>query len=69
MRLNGSDYIEYVIKERFKRDYLLRDLPDDGIDQEGNAKDLTVINVKFKTQNDGVLIHVVGQKGYSTLKV
>lgn len=69
LRLNGSDYIEVVIKERYKREYLLRELPDDGMENEGNAEDSTVINVKFKTQSDGVLIHIVGQKGYSTLKV
>ncbi|KAA8594145.1 hypothetical protein FQN60_004979 [Etheostoma spectabile] len=28
LRFNGDDYIEYVIKERFKRDYLLKNLLD-----------------------------------------
>lgn len=67
MRFNGNDYIEYVIKERFKRDYLLKDLLDD--EKEGNTRDPTVINIKFKTQSNGVLIFVVGQTGYTMLMV
>lgn len=67
MRFNGNDYIEYVIKERFKRDYLLKDLLDD--EKEGNTGGRTVINIKFKTQDNGVLIFVVGQTGYTMLKV
>lgn len=67
LRFNGNDYIEYVIKERFKRDYLLKDLLDD--EKEGNTRDPTVINIKFKTKDNGVLLFVVGQTGYTMLKV
>ncbi|XP_031719293.1 protocadherin Fat 4 [Anarrhichthys ocellatus] len=56
LRFDGNDYIEYVIKERFKRDYLLKDLLDD--EKEGNARDQNGINIKFKTQDNGVLIFV-----------
>lgn len=59
MQFNGNDYIEYVVKERFKRDYLLKDLLDDG--KEENTGDQTVINIKFKTRDDGILMFVVGQ--------
>lgn len=67
LRFNGNDYIEYVIKERFKRDYLLKDLLDDGKGE--NTRDQRVINIKFKTQDNGVLMFVVGQTGYTILKV
>ncbi|XP_051253136.1 protocadherin Fat 4 isoform X2 [Dicentrarchus labrax] len=66
LRFNGNDYIEYVIKERFKRDYLLKDLLDD--EKKGNTRDQTV-NIKFKTQDNGVLMSVVGQTGYVMLKI
>ncbi|KAK9521112.1 hypothetical protein VZT92_020948 [Zoarces viviparus] len=67
LRFDGNDYIEYVIKERFKRDYLLKDLLDD--EKEGNARDQSGINIRFKTQDNGVLIFVVGQTGYTMLKI
>lgn len=67
LRFNGNDYIEYVIKERFKRDYLLQDLLDD--EKKGNTRDQKVIDIKFKTQDNGVLLFVVGETGYTMLKV
>lgn len=67
MRFNGNDYIEYVIKESFKRDYLLKDLLDD--EKEENNKDQTMINIKFKTKDNGVLMFLTGQTGYFVLKV
>ncbi|XP_047449254.1 protocadherin Fat 4 [Mugil cephalus] len=67
LRFNGSDYIEYVIKESFKRDYLLKNLVKD--EKEADNKDQTVINVKFKTKDDGVLVFVLGQTGYIMLKI
>ncbi|XP_059186388.1 protocadherin Fat 4-like [Centropristis striata] len=64
LRFNGNDYIEYVIKERFKRDYLLEDLLDDekGVDPR-------VINIKFKTQDNGVLLFVARQTEYNMLTI
>ncbi|XP_031153242.2 protocadherin Fat 4 [Sander lucioperca] len=67
LRFNGNDYIEYVIKERFKRDYLLQDLLDD--EKKGNTRDQKVIDIKFKTQDNGVLLFVVGETGYTMLKI
>lgn len=67
LRFDGNDYIEYVIKEQFKRDYLLKDLLDD--EKKGNAKSQTAINIKFKTQDNGVLMFVVGQTGSTLLMV
>ncbi|XP_024861742.1 protocadherin Fat 4 isoform X2 [Kryptolebias marmoratus] len=61
LKFNESDYIEYVIKERFKRDYLLKKLVD-------NEKE-TVITIKFKTKDDGVLLSVLGQTEYILLMI
>lgn len=67
MRFDGNDYIEYVIKERFKRDYLLKDFLND--EKEENTRDQSGIKIKFKTQFNGVLIFVVGETGYTILEV
>ncbi|CAJ1065064.1 protocadherin Fat 4 isoform X1 [Xyrichtys novacula] len=67
LHFNGNEYIEYVIKERFKRDYLLKDLLDDK--KGGNMEEQSLINITFKTQDDGVLISVKGQTGYTELKI
>ncbi|KAF3693195.1 Protocadherin Fat 4 [Channa argus] len=66
-RFNDNDYIEYVIKERLRRDHLLKHLLNDG--KEGNNRDQTVINIKFKTKEDGVLMFVLRQAGYFLLKM
>lgn len=67
LRFNGNDYIEYVVKEQFKRDNLLKDLLDD--EKEENTGDQTMINIKFKTKDSGVLMFVVGQREYTMLLV
>lgn len=67
MQFKGKDYIEYVIKEQFKRDYILKDLLNGR--EEENSGDQTEINIKFKTQENGVLMFVAGQTGYSVLRV
>lgn len=67
MRFNGNEYIEYFVKERFRRDYQLKDLLDNN--KEGNTRDQAVINIKFKTKDGGVLIFVVTHIGYFMLKV
>nr|XP_008274874.1 PREDICTED: protocadherin Fat 4-like [Stegastes partitus] len=67
LRFNGSDYIEYVIKERFKRDYLIKHVV--GVKKEAHIRDQTVINIKFKTKEDGVLMFILGQMGYIMLKI
>ena len=59
--------MEYVIKEKFKRDVLLHQLLDDK--KEGNDQNQTGIHIKFKTRNNGVLMSVLGQTGYIVLKV
>ncbi|XP_034556396.1 protocadherin Fat 4-like [Notolabrus celidotus] len=65
LHFNGNEYIEYVVKERFKRDHMIKDLLDDKND--GHTKE--DITIKFKAQDDGVLISVAGRKGYSVLKI
>ncbi|XP_061576557.1 protocadherin Fat 4 [Cololabis saira] len=67
LQFNGSEYIEYVIKERFRRDHLLKDSVDD--DTQGNTRNQTVINIKFKTTDDGVLFFVFGQTGHINLVI
>lgn len=67
LRFNEIDYIEYVIKERFKRDYLLKHLVDK--EKESNIGDQTVFNIKFKTKEGGVLLSVLGQANYIILMV
>ncbi|XP_034723569.1 protocadherin Fat 4 [Etheostoma cragini] len=66
LQFTGNDYIEYVIKERFKRDYLLENLVDG---EKKGERDQTVINIKFKTQDNGLLLFVVGETGYTMLKI
>lgn len=67
MQFSKRDYVEYVIKERFKRDYLLKGLVDG---RKANSTNQTGINIKFKTQqDDGVLFLVLGQKAAITLMV
>lgn len=65
LAFNGNDNIEYVIRERFKRDYFLKALLDDN----GDESKQTVINIKFKTKGNGALLFVTGQTGYIMLKV
>lgn len=65
LQFNGNEYIEYVIKERFKRDYLIKHLVDD----EKGVTNKDLINIKFKTQDDGVLMFIIGQTGYIMLQV
>lgn len=67
LRFNENDYIEYVIKERFKRDYWLKNLVDG--DKESDTGDQTVINTKLKTKQDGVLLSVLGQTKHIILMV
>lgn len=66
LKFNGSDYIDYVIKEKFKRDYLMKEILDEKL---GSNRDQKAINIKFKTKHDGVLMFIRGQRAYIMLKV
>lgn len=66
LKFNGSDYIDYVIKEKFKRDYLMKEILDENL---GLNRDQQMINIKFKTKHDGVLMFIRGQRTYIMLKV
>lgn len=46
---------------------MLKDWLDE--EKEGNTRDQTVINIKFKTKDNGVLMLVIGQTGHVMLKV
>lgn len=67
LKFDERDYIEYVVKESFKRNYLLKKLVDK--EKENNVRDQTVINIKFKTKDEGVLLSVLGQTEYIILMV
>ena len=69
LHFSGKDYIECVFKERYKRDMLLKDLKYDGLHDEGTNKYSTLIEIKFKTRNNGVLMSVIGNSGYTMLMV
>ena len=66
---SGKDYIECVFKESYKRDIILKDLKYDGLHDEVTNKYSTLIDVKFKTRNNGVLMSVLGINGYTMLTV
>ncbi|XP_059931331.1 protocadherin Fat 4-like [Gadus macrocephalus] len=67
LHFSGKDYIECVFKERYKRDILLKDLKYDGLHDEVTNKYSTLIEIKFKTRNNGVLMSVIGNNGYTML--
>ncbi|CAL8352694.1 unnamed protein product [Lota lota] len=67
VHFSGKDYIECVFKERYKRDILLKDLKYDGLHDEVKNKYSTLIEIKFKTRNNGVLMSVIGNNGYTML--
>ncbi|KAM9733774.1 protocadherin Fat 4 [Menidia menidia] len=64
VRFNGNDYIEYVTKEGFKRDYLMKNLMDNE-----SVQHQVVMSIRFKTKNDGVLLFVLGLTGFFTVMV
>nr|XP_043888221.1 protocadherin Fat 4 [Solea senegalensis] len=67
LRFSGNDYVEYVIKERFRRDFLLKESLSDK--NEGSDKDQTVMSIKFRTKDSGVLLFVIGQTGFIVLTI
>ncbi|XP_030007933.1 protocadherin Fat 4 [Sphaeramia orbicularis] len=67
LQFQGNEYIEYIIKERFKRDYLIKYNLDER--KEVSTEALPVINIKFKTKENGVLVFVLGQTGFIVLKI
>ncbi|KAM3615537.1 uncharacterized protein V6R79_003654 [Siganus canaliculatus] len=67
LRLSGNDYIQYVIKEKHRRDYLLNNLL--GESKEAENRHQTEINIKFKSLKNGVLIFVSRKTGYSLLMI
>ena len=69
LHFSGKDYIECVFKERYKREILLKDLKYDGLRDEVTNKYSTLIEIKFKTRNNGVLMSVLGNNGYTILMV
>lgn len=67
LHFSGDEYMEYIVKERARRDFLLKELLDG---KKGNSsREKTGISIKFKTQNNGALISVTGHGEYHLLKV
>uniref|UniRef100_A0A8C6WMM5 EGF-like domain-containing protein n=1 Tax=Neogobius melanostomus TaxID=47308 RepID=A0A8C6WMM5_9GOBI len=63
---SGSDSIEFLIKEQFRRDYLLKvNLKS----EEEVAEDFKSISIRFKTKENGVLVIIFGQTGFNRLQV
>ncbi|XP_029027227.1 protocadherin Fat 4 [Betta splendens] len=67
LRFTSNEYVEYFVKERFRRDFQLKNLLDN--EKEENTGDQALINIKFKTKDGGVLISVLTQIGYLLLDV
>lgn len=67
LHFTGYEYIEFITNERARRDYLLKYLVDG--EKENSYGEKTGISIKFKTQNNGALLSVVGQTEYHLLKV
>lgn len=70
LRLGSSGYIEYVVRESYRREQQLRDLLDEDRGQTESSRDLSEIEVKVKTvERDAVLLFVLGRKGHFELRV
>lgn len=67
LHFSGDEYIEYIMKERARRDFLLKDLLDGK--KENRYGEQIGISIKFKTQNNGALVSVAGHTEYLLLKV
>lgn len=67
LRFNGDEYVEYFVKERFRRDHQLKNLLGD--ENEEKTEEQTLINIKFKTKDGGVLVFVLTQTGHFVLDV
>ncbi|XP_035240204.1 protocadherin Fat 4 [Anguilla anguilla] len=70
LRLNGQAYIEYVVKESYRRDQRLKDwVSGDGGKAEGTVGG-SGVEVKLRTaERDGALLFISGRKGRVTLRV
>ncbi|KAG9348483.1 hypothetical protein JZ751_002218, partial [Albula glossodonta] len=70
LRLNGQAYIEYEIKESYRREQQLRDLADgDSGEADGTGRSLGV-EVKLRTaEKDGALLFISGGNGHAALRV
>ncbi|XP_029485746.2 protocadherin Fat 4 [Oncorhynchus nerka] len=70
LRLGSSGYIEYVVRESYRREQQLRDLLDEDRGQTETSRGLSEIEVKVKTvERDAVLLFVLGRKGHFELRV
>uniref|UniRef100_A0A3P8XR24 EGF-like domain-containing protein n=2 Tax=Esox lucius TaxID=8010 RepID=A0A3P8XR24_ESOLU len=70
LRLGGRGYIEYVVRESYRRELQLRALLAGDRGGKERSRDLSAIEVKVKTvKKDAVLLFVLGGKGHSELRV
>ncbi|XP_072315856.1 protocadherin Fat 4 [Eucyclogobius newberryi] len=66
MPFSGEDFLEFVVKEHFRRDYLMKTLSEN---KDENAEDFNSINIKFKTRENGVLLNILGNTRFNTLQI
>lgn len=70
MRLNGPEYVEYVVKESYRRDQRLKEwLYGDGGKPDGLAG-RSGVEMNLRTaEKDGALLFVSGRRGQAALRV
>ncbi|KAJ8368497.1 hypothetical protein SKAU_G00085250 [Synaphobranchus kaupii] len=70
LRLNGQAYIEYVIKESYRRDQLLKDWVYGDGGKTGGTDSVSGVEIKLRTaEKDGALLSISGRKGHASLRV
>ncbi|KAK7883342.1 hypothetical protein WMY93_029516 [Mugilogobius chulae] len=66
MPFSGGDFVEFVVKEHFRRDYLMKAMVED---RGEITEDFNSISVQFKTRENGVLLSIIGHSGFNMLQI
>ncbi|KAG7471237.1 hypothetical protein MATL_G00122340 [Megalops atlanticus] len=70
LRLNGQAYVEYVIKESYRRDQQLRDLVEGGSGKADGGGHVTGMEIKLRTTGKGgTLLFILGRTGHTALRI
>ncbi|MGH0184637.1 UNVERIFIED_CONTAM: hypothetical protein FKN15_015775 [Acipenser sinensis] len=68
LQLDGESYIDYVIKESYKRSQLVRNQLDSVTNEKKD--DISAVEIKFMTRRkEGVLVHIQGHDGSTSVKM